>query len=81
MVHPSQLARSTDPVTNFLASVKLAPRQAYKSLTVWPLVRRDDAPPLAGPSYEPIAGALVTLVYAPRTANFPDGVVLQGIHV
>ena len=58
MAHPNQPAQSADPVTSFLASVRLAPRQAYKALTVWPLVRRDNAPPLAGPVYEPIAGAL-----------------------
>lgn len=29
----------------------------------------------------PVAGALVSAVYAPRTWNFPDGVVLHGVHV
>lgn len=58
MAHPDPPVRSAGPVTDFLANVKLAPRQAYKALTVWPLLRRDGAPPPAGPAYEPIAGAL-----------------------
>ena len=35
------------PVSEFLASVVLAPRQACKALTLWPLVWREGARPMA----------------------------------
>ncbi len=47
-----------DPILEFLGHVSLAARQAYKALSVWPLVRRPGAPPPAGPPYEPLASAL-----------------------
>jgi len=41
-----------------LAHIALAPRQAHKALTVWPLLRRPDAPTPIGPAYVPLADAL-----------------------
>ncbi|MDJ0850617.1 MAG: hypothetical protein QNK04_19770 [Myxococcota bacterium] len=59
MTIPSQPPVSNvDPIAEFLGQVSLAPRQAYKSLSLWPLVRREGAPPPAGPAYEPIGVAL-----------------------
>ncbi len=45
-------------VAALLAHVALAPRQAHKALTVWPLLRRPDAPTPTGPAYVPLADAL-----------------------
>ncbi|MGH0038283.1 MAG: ARPP-1 family domain-containing protein [Myxococcota bacterium] len=39
-------------ITAFLESVALAPRQPHKALTLWPLVRREDAGPPAAPAPE-----------------------------
>jgi hypothetical protein len=44
------------PIADFLATTALAPRQAHKALTVWPLVRRDGAAAAAG--FVPLARAL-----------------------
>jgi hypothetical protein len=49
---------STSPLADFLAGVALAPRQAYKSLSLWPLVRRPDAPAPRGPDYVLLADAI-----------------------
>lgn len=43
-------------LADFLAGVALAPRQAHKALTVWPLVLRGGA--AAAPAYVPLARAL-----------------------
>jgi len=45
-------------IADFLASVALAPRQAHKSLTVWPLVRREGGAGAAAAAYVPLARAL-----------------------
>ena len=46
------------PVADFLAHMTLAPRQAYKSLTLWPLVLRPEAPAnSAAPPYVALADA------------------------
>lgn len=58
MTHLHPPLSSSDPIAEFLRQVSLVPRQAYKALCVWPLVRSEGAPPPAGPSYEPIAAAL-----------------------
>ena len=43
-------------IPEFLAATGLAPRQAHKALTVWPLVQRTGA--TAAPAYVPLARAL-----------------------
>ena len=48
----------TSPISRFLAGVSLAPQQAYKSLTLWPLVLRVDAGASTAPRYTPLADAL-----------------------
>lgn len=49
--------RSNHPVSEFLSQVHLAPRQSYKSLTLWPLVH--DAPAaIRGPEYVALGTAL-----------------------
>jgi hypothetical protein len=49
---------TASPVAAFLAEVALAPRQAYKSLSLWPLVRREDAPAPRGPGFVLLADAI-----------------------
>jgi hypothetical protein len=46
------------PVSDFLSQVHLAPRQAHKSLSLWPLVLKEAAPPPAGPEYTALGSAL-----------------------
>ncbi len=59
MTHPSPpFPPAVDPIAEFLGHVSLAPRQSYKALSLWPLVRREEAPPPAGLPYEPLASAL-----------------------
>ena len=59
MTHPSQPpVSSLDPIAEFLGQISLAPRQAYKALSLWPLVRREGAASPSGPAYEPIGAAL-----------------------
>jgi hypothetical protein len=47
------------PLSDFLSHVRLAPRQAHKSLTLWPLVLTDEGAPAAGPEYVALGTALV----------------------
>jgi hypothetical protein len=49
-----------EAVASFLSHAALAPNQAHKALTVWPLVRRPDAPPPSGPSYVALVDALAS---------------------
>jgi hypothetical protein len=49
---------SQPAISTCFARLQLAPRQAYKSLTLWPLVLREDASPSAAPPYEALADAL-----------------------
>lgn len=53
--HPRPDSR---PVSEFLARTALAPRQAHKALTLWPLVLQPDAPDPAGPGFVALADAL-----------------------
>jgi hypothetical protein len=46
------------PLSDFLSHVRLAPRQAHKALTLWPLVQKDAAAPPAGPAYIALGTAL-----------------------
>jgi len=46
------------PVSDFLASVALAPRQAHKALSLWPLVQREAEPKRAAPPYVTLGEAL-----------------------
>ena len=46
------------PVADLLSHLALAPRQAHKTLTLWPLVSRPDAPPSRAPAYAALADAL-----------------------
>jgi len=46
------------PVSDFLSQVRLAPRQAHKALTLWPLVLKDAVAPPAGPAYIALGTAL-----------------------
>jgi hypothetical protein len=55
MTHPQP---ESNPLSNFLYHVRLAPRQAHKSLTLWPLVLGDDGTPAAGPEYVALGTAL-----------------------
>lgn len=50
-------AAAPNPVAETLARVHLAPRQAHKALTVWPLLA-DPVVPSPGPSYRTLADAL-----------------------
>jgi hypothetical protein len=45
MTHPHL---DSHPLSDFLSHVRLAPRQAHKSLTLWPLVLGDEGAPAAG---------------------------------
>ncbi len=56
-VPPSASPTHSDWLARFLGCVHLAPRQVYKRLTIWPLVR-DDAHTLAPPTYEALRDAL-----------------------
>jgi hypothetical protein len=56
MTSPSSLPNSA--ISDFLAGVALAPRQAHKALSIWPLVRRADAAPPRAPAYVLLAEAL-----------------------
>lgn len=55
---PAQPQPTSQPVSDFLAHLALAPRQAHKALTLWPLVRRPGAPGSRAPAYVPLAEAL-----------------------
>jgi hypothetical protein len=55
---PPQSRLSPSPVADLLARTAPAPRQAYKSLTLWPLVLRPDAGACAAPPYVALADAL-----------------------
>jgi hypothetical protein len=55
MTHPHP---DSNPLSDFLSHVRLAPRQAHKSLTLWPLVLGDDRAPAAGPAYVALGTAL-----------------------
>jgi hypothetical protein len=59
MTHPRP--DTTNPIASFLGSVSLAPRQAHKSLTVWPLLRdaASSAPPYVSLSEAVARGQLV----------------------
>jgi hypothetical protein len=46
------------PLSDFLSHVHLAPRQAHKSLTLWPLVTDDGGASAAGPAYVALGTAL-----------------------
>jgi hypothetical protein len=46
------------PVAELLGRVALAPRQTHKSLTLWPLLLREDALAFQGPGYIPLSRAL-----------------------
>ena len=48
----------SNPIADFLSDVHLAPRQAYKSLTLWPLVRDEDAGNGFFPAYVSLGTAL-----------------------
>jgi hypothetical protein len=48
---------ASNPIHTFLASTRLAPRQAHKALTLWPLLWRGDAEP-GGPACVPLRTAL-----------------------
>jgi hypothetical protein len=52
----TQLSPDPAPLSDFVAQVHLAPRQTYKSLTLWPLVR--DAEPAPGLEYVALRTAL-----------------------
>jgi hypothetical protein len=52
-VHPQPT-----PVATLLQHLTLAPRQSHKLLSVWPLLRHPDAPPLTGQPYVPLAEAI-----------------------
>lgn len=60
------------PVESFLASLALAPRQAHKLLTVWPLL---GTAPTAAPAYVSLAEALergdVAITELPQGASVP----------
>jgi hypothetical protein len=49
-----------EAVSSFLSHVALAPSQSHKALTVWPLVRRPDAPLPIGPPYVALVDALAS---------------------
>ena len=53
--HPNLLG---SPIANFLTRVSLAPRQSYKSLTLWPLVLRPEAGGSTAPPFVALADAL-----------------------
>jgi hypothetical protein len=55
MTHPHP---DSHPLSDFLSHIRLAPRQAHKSLTLWPLVLEDDRAPAAGPAYVALGTAL-----------------------
>jgi hypothetical protein len=60
MTHPSP--EPTDSIAHFLEGVALAPRQAHKSLTLWPLTREGEppkAPPYVTLSRASASGQLV----------------------
>jgi len=53
------MTQPTHPLSDFLSHVHLAPRQSYKSLTLWPLVRDPAVPvPATGPEYVALSTAL-----------------------
>jgi hypothetical protein len=53
------MAQPSHPLSDFLSHVHLAPRQNYKSLTLWPLVRDAAVPaPATGPEYVALSTAL-----------------------
>lgn len=54
---PSPASSLLTPVAALLARVSLAPRQAAKQLTLWPLVERQGAPPTRAPAYVTLAEA------------------------
>jgi hypothetical protein len=56
MTHPQPVVPG--PVSDFLAEVALAPRQAWKALTLWPLVQREDVPERGGPPFVTLGEAL-----------------------
>jgi hypothetical protein len=66
-------------IETFLDSVSLAPRQAHKLLTLWPLVRGDDAPEPAGPAYLTLADALES--GALRVSERRGGASVPVVHV
>jgi hypothetical protein len=49
---------AAEAISEFLAHVALAPRQAGKSLTVWPLLWREDAPESPVPLFPTLAEAM-----------------------
>lgn len=49
---------SSASIASFLDRLALAPRQAHKALTLWPLVLRRDAPASQAPAFEALADAL-----------------------
>ena len=49
---------ASNPVADFLSGVRLAPRQAYKSLTLWPLQCGDTARAALTPPYVTLGTAL-----------------------
>lgn len=55
---PSHAHILRSPIANFLARVSFAPRQSYKSLTLWPLVLRPDAGASTAPPFVALADAL-----------------------
>jgi hypothetical protein len=46
------------PIAELLSRTQLGPRQAGKSLSLWPLCLREDAGPAAGPAYVSLGNAL-----------------------
>ena len=54
MTTPTAISNS---IPNFLGQVSLAPRQAHKALSVWPLVLRDEVE-IGGPTYSALGAAL-----------------------
>jgi len=53
------MTQPSHPLSDFLSHVHLAPRQNYKSLTLWPLVRDSAGPaPSIGPDYVALSTAL-----------------------
>lgn len=51
-------APTLPPIAELLGRLALAPRQTHKSLTLWPLVLREEAPAVDGPGYVPLSRAL-----------------------
>jgi hypothetical protein len=49
---------TASPLAALLAEGALAPRQAYKALSLWPLVRPEDAPAPRGPGFVLLADAV-----------------------